>query len=220
MPEKKEESTDLLESIRGLLEESDKLTATGEKLILPKEIDGIVLSWTEQKKNNALLLFIFSVIAGIVLFFAGDNDINKQMKARDEEMLMDYPEIISKIVLYVGAGMTVRMAWKKTASECSPALSSHYAYREMLLTIHEMERGEGELAAYRHFANRCRLQQYVKFVSLLEQNVRLGASGFLGSLRKEAAEAQEERKAIAKRHGEMQLGIVMAVIIVPAFTGI
>ena len=103
--------------------------------------------------------------------------------------------------------------------------------REMLYTLHEMERGEGELSAYRHFANRCRLQQYVKFVSLLEQNVKMGASGFLSSLRKEAADAQEEKKAVAKRLGEeagtklllpmmLDLAIAMAVIIVPAFTGI
>jgi hypothetical protein len=186
---------------------------------------------TEQKKNYALLLSIMSTAIAVVLFLAGDSDIQKKMKERDEEMLMDYPEIIGKLALYIGAGMTVRMAWKKTATECSDTQLERYAYREMLYTLHEMERGEGELTAYRHFANRCRLQQYVKFISLLEQNVKLGASGFLTSLRKEAAEAEEERKALAKRKGEeagtklllpmmLMLAIVMAVIIVPAFTGI
>ncbi|MCR4585661.1 MAG: hypothetical protein K5686_08045 [Lachnospiraceae bacterium] len=227
----KDEKTRFLEKLHELIDESDKLTATTDSLPLPTEMDGIVLCWSENKKNNALLLFILSVAAGLILFFAADNDISKQLKARDEEMLLDYPEIISKIVLYAGAGMTVRMAWKKTAEECSEAQAAHYAYREMRLTVREMERGEGELAAYRHFAKRCRLQQYVKFISLLEQNVKLGASGFLSSLRKEAAEALEDRKAIAKRQGEeagtklllpmmMMLAIVMAVIIVPAFTGI
>ena len=231
MPPKSENAEDFLKIVCEKLDESDKQTATEGQFLLPDEADGIVLTWSEKKKNSALLLFLMSVVAGIVLYRAGDSDINRQMKARDEEMLMDYPEVAGKLALYVGAGMTVRMAWKKTASECSPANASHYAYREMLLTVHEMERGEGELAAYRHFANRCRLQQYVKFVSLLEQNVKLGASGFLSSLRKEAREAQEERKAIAKRRGEeagtklllpmmMMLAIVMAVIIVPAFTGI
>ena len=230
MPEK-EENADFMSAVYAGLEEADKQTAEEDKLYPPDQVNGITLRWTEKKKNNALLLFILSLATAGILYWAGDNDINKKMKERDEEMLMDYPEIISKLVLYIGAGMTVRMAWKKTAAECSQAHSTHYAYREMLLTIHEMERGEGELSAYRHFANRCRLQQYIKFISLLEQNVKLGASGFLSSLRKEAADAQEERKAIARRKGEeagtklllpmmMELAIVMAVIVVPAFTGI
>ena len=230
-PSKTDDTGDFLATVYELIKEADDLSSTEDKLTLPKEIDGIVLCWTEQKKNTALLLFIMSVTVAGILYWAGDNDLNKKVKARDEEMLMDYPEIISKLALYIGAGMTVRMAWKKTATECSSDRAARYAYKEMLCTLYEMERGEGEITAYRHFANRCRLQQYVKLMSLLEQNVKLGASGFLTSLRKEAADAEEERKAFAKRKGEeagtklllpmmMMLAIVMAVIIVPAFTGI
>ena len=166
-------------------------------------------------------------------------------------MTSDYPEVVSKLSLYVGAGMTVRLAWKKMALEYLKKQKEkeenaqnkrnsknkerendkRYVYEEMVFTLREMESGVGELQAYQHFAKRCRLQKYVKLVSLLEQNVKLGAKGFLESLRKESKEALEERRSNAKTLGEeagtkllvpmmLMLAIVMVVIIVPAFMSI
>ena len=111
-----------------------------------------------------------------------------------------------------------------------PLLAGASVLLFLLLARREMESGVSELAAYQHFAKRCRLQKYVKLVSLLEQNTKLGASGFMGSLRVECREALQERRTTARRLGEeagtklllpmiMMLAIVMVVIIVPAFAG-
>ncbi len=227
---KADSDTDLKTAVCEKLKEEDVRSRFEDTLKLPAEYKGIKLSWSEPKKNSAVILLLMSFAIPILLFFAGDHDLTKKMKEREEEMLLDYPDIISKMVLYIGAGMTVRSAWKKTALQNS-SLSDHHAYKEMLVTVRELERGIGEAEAYRHFAGRCGIKQYVKFASLLEQNLKLGASGFLMSLRQEAARAEEERKAAVKRRGEeagtklllpmmLDLGIVMAVIIVPAFTGI
>ena len=101
----------------------------------------------------------------------------------------------------------------------------------MLFTLREMESGIGELEAYQHFAGRCQVQKYIKFISLLEQNIRMGAKGFLSELNREAKDAFEERKSNAKQLGEtagtklmlpmfLMLGIVMVVIMVPSFLSI
>lgn len=75
------------------------------------------------------------------------------------------------------------------------------------------------------------MASYRKLGMLLSQNLRKGTKGLSQILQKEAAIAFEERKGIAKRLGEeagtkllgpmfLMLGIVLIIIIVPAFFSI
>ena len=242
------------EQILQALRLADERSRSSDTYILPTEADGIRIVWQEEKKNSFAVLLLLVIAATAAVWWGKDNDLEKQVRERDAQMTADYPEVISKLSLYVGAGMTVRLAWKKMAMEylrsrkegledvsCKRGKSKkigrnasdgkRFVYEEMVLTLREMESGISELQAYRHFAKRCRLQKYVKLVSLLEQNVKLGAKGFMESLRKETGEALEERRSRAKSLGEeagtrllvpmvLMLAIVMVVIIVPAFMSI
>ena len=218
----------LLEALTGADDESSQ---AGE-FVLPDETDGYEIRWTERKKDNTLLFFLLVIAASIVIFFASDKSLDNKVKERDEQLMEDYPEIVSKLSLYVGAGMAVRMAWKKITDEYLSRKESigitRFAYEEMLIASYEMQSGTGELAAYRNFSKRCRVQKYVKLVSLLEQNIKLGAKGFTESLRAESRDALEDKKSGARKKGEeagtklllpmiLMLMIVMVVIIVPAF---
>ena len=224
----------LRQSLEESLRLSDESSRDAEQYRLPTEVDGIEIVWREEKKSSLLVLLLLVLAAVAAVWWGKDNDLEKQVKERDAQMTEDYPEVISKLSLYIGAGMTVRLAWKKLAQEYlrkGEAPQKRYVYEEMVLALREMESGVSELQAYRHFAKRCRLQKYVKLVSLLEQNVKLGAKGFLESLRKETEDALEERRSRAKTLGEeagtrllvpmiLMLAIVMVVIIVPAFVSI
>ncbi len=235
-PKEKNGSEKIRESILEALRASDENSRTSDILRLPEEADGITILWREEKKNSFLLLLVLVLVATVAVWWGKDHDLERQVKERDAQMTEDYPEVISKLALYVGAGMTVRLAWKKLTAEYlnkqnTEKSGKRFVYEEMVLTMREMESGVSELQAYRHFAKRARLQKYVKLVSLLEQNVKLGAKGFLESLRKETEEALEERRSRAKTLGEeagtkllvpmiLMLAIVMVVIIVPAFMSI
>ena len=220
--------TKLLNALTGADDESSQ---TGE-FVLPDETDGYEIRWTERKKDNTVLFFLLVIAATVVIFFASDKSLDKKVKERDEQLMEDYPEIVSKLSLYVGAGMAVRLAWKKITDEYlsrkEDTGNMRFAYEEMLLASYEMQSGTGELAAYRNFSKRCRVQKYVKLVSLLEQNIKLGAKGFIEALRAESRDALEEKKSGARKKGEeagtklllpmiLMLMIVMVVIIVPAF---
>lgn len=217
------------------IEETLSLSSEEGEIILPDEIDGITVVWQEQKKQNALILIALVICSSAAIFWGQSNELDRKIKERTDQMIMDYPEIISKMTLLIGAGMTVRGAWKKIAADYRQRREkehfTRYVYEEMLFTLYEMESGIGELEAYQHFANRCHVQRYVKFVALLEQNVKLGAKGFLSELKREVKDAFEERKSTAKQLGEtagsklmlpmfLMLGIVMVVIMVPSFLSI
>lgn len=217
------------------IEEILNLSSEEGEIILPDEVDGITVVWQEQKKQNALILIALVICSSAAIFWGQSNELNRKIIDRKDQMIMDYPEVISKMTLLIGAGMTVRGAWKKIATDYRQRRDkehfSRYIYEEMLFTLYEMESGIGELEAYQHFANRSHVQRYVKFVALLEQNVKLGAKGFLSELKREVKDAFEERKSTAKQLGEtagsklmlpmfLMLGIVMVVIMVPSFLSI
>ena len=91
-----------------------------------------------------------------------------------------------------------------------------------------MNRGVTELEAYRGLGRRIRLPAYRTLSALLVQNLTKGSRTLLEVLDKEAGNAWEERRKRARIRGEkaglkllfpmmIQLGIVLVIMIVPAF---
>ena len=220
----------LTQLIENALMEKDTETKESEYYTLPSEIEGIKVVWQEEKKNNVVIFVAMTIIACIGIFYGKDRDLYKKAQDKGIQMMEDYPEIVSKFTLYIGAGMTVRGAWKKIATDYreNAGASVRYAYEEMLFTLYEMENGTEETVCYNHFSQRVKVQKYVKFVALLDQNNRKGSNNLISSLREESAEAFEERKSLAEKKGEeagtkllipmlLMLMVVMVVIMVPAF---
>ena len=104
----------------------------------------------------------------------------------------------------------------------------HYAYEEMLITVNELKLGASESTAYENYGRRVGVLPYIRFCSLVTQNLKKGNKGFTELLKQEAIIAFEERKEIAKRLGEeagtkllipmmLILIIVFMIILIPAF---
>ena len=102
------------------------------------------------------------------------------------------------------------------------------AYEELVETYREMEGGMPEIQAYERLGNRCNTPEYKVLSVLLVQNLKKGNQGVLALLERETTAAVEERKRAAKISGEqastkllgpmfIQLGLVMALIMIPAF---
>ena len=79
-------------------------------------------------------------------------------KKKKRELMEDYPEIVSKLTVFTGAGLPVRRAWERIVLEYEAACragtqTERAAYREMAAAYHRMQRGVPELQAkylYRH----------------------------------------------------------------------
>ena len=91
-----------------------------------------------------------------------------------------------------------------------------------------MKSGIPEAECYERFGSRCGLQLYLKFGSLLSQNLKKGTKGLRDVLYTESAVAFENRKREARKKGEeagtkllvpmfMMLGDVLLIVVVPAF---
>lgn len=211
------------------IEAANEESKTKDRLVLPDSLQHQRISWAENHDKSSGMFLLFGLIAAFLLYKLMDRDLYGKVDKRNREMLLDYPEIINKFTLLVGAGMSLSNAWNKIAKDYKEKDGKkRYAYEEMTITYGELMLGTSEITAYERFGRRTKLLPYLRFSSLLAQNVKKGSSGLLHQLELEAAEAFEERKELAKRMGEeagtkllfpmmLMLMLVLAVILVPAF---
>ncbi len=200
--------------------------------ILPDTIEGNEVIWSEKASNEPVFVFFGIIIAIIILSLAMDYDLKEQVGKREEQMLIDYPELVSKICLLLGAGMTVRSVFQKIAKDYEQKKEKggkkRYVYEEIIVICYELESGISESESYDNFARRCKQSKYLKLGSTLSQNIKKGSSKLREILEKEAENAFEDRKGIAKKRGEeagtklllpmmLMMAVVMIIIIVPAF---
>ena len=206
-----------------------------EYIELPKEIGGQNLAYSDSDEQDKYIINLLGIVAIICIGVSGYSQLEKEKKKRDRQMLLDYPDVINKLVLLVGAGMTIKNAWGKMSLEyenkCEKSKALHvkrYVYEEMVASYNEIQNGVTEIEAYDRFGRRVQLVPYMKLSSLLVQNTKKGTSDLLQLLEYEAIQAFEERKEIAKRLGEeagtkllgpmvLMLFIVLAIIMIPAF---
>lgn len=218
--------------VQELLVEQETLSRSKEQLELPESIDGKSLKWDEKKEESSGAIFLLLCAGAVAVYLLKDRELQQQVEERNRQLLLDYPRLVSRMTLYLGAGMTIRNVFRKIAfdyrREREAGGQIRYVYEEMLLTCYELDSGISEAAAYEHFAKRCRLIQYMKLANLLIQNLRKGSNSILNALRHEANTAFEDRKNMARKLGEeagtklllpmmLMLGIVMVLIIIPAY---
>lgn len=175
-------------------EEKEK---TESSFILPAVVGEKKVVYRKPINNQSwVLVALMLVIVGCSMFLP-DQRLLQQKKEKEKELMLAYPEIVSKLCLLIGSGLTVRRAWERIIKDYKEAQIFNYAYEEMLLTYYELERGIPEGKAYAAFGRRCRQHGYRKLGSLLEQNLKKGTSGLLALLQEETWQAFEERRAFA-----------------------
>lgn len=202
-------------------------------LRMPGQIDGKVLRWSQKRENLYRIILMLGIIAAAFVY--AQQAVREQQKEqkRKENLLRQYPDMVSKLSLLLGAGMTFSAAWERIVLNYQRGLSQNHTepievYEQMLISYREMQDGIGEIQVYERFGERCGMPQYRKLTMLIIQNLRKGSVGLTQALEKEVTDAFALRKNSAKKAGEeagtkillpmmLMLCIVMVIILVPAF---
>ena len=146
--------------------------------------------------NSMEAVFLSVVLAGLVIWYI-DEVLNDQLTERRDEILADMPQMLSKMTLLVNSGMILRDAWIKIAFG-----SERRLYKEMQLSVQEMQNGIPETDAYRNFAERCSIKQARRVASTIIQNKMKGNQELAFFLKEMSNEMWEEKKHLVKRKGE------------------
>lgn len=216
--------------IEELLHIQEERTGSEKALVLPDSVESEPIVWREIIEDSSGYFLLLVLLAAGTLYWGQSRELDKQLDQRRKELLLDYPEIVNKLALYMGAGMTTRNAFIKMGEDYKKYRKERrrYVYEEILITCNELQSGRSESEAYDHFGRRSRVPVYMKLCTLLSQNIRKGSNDLLQMLRQEADNAFAERKNLAKKLGEeagtklllpmmMMLCIVMVIIMIPAY---
>ena len=184
-----------------------------------------------METRGFLILFLSIICSALVVESSRSRERDHLKRAR-LQMEMDYPEFVSKLKLYMDAGLTSRSAWLKIADDYQKGQEAgkrekRSLYEKIVKSGFEMKSGVSEQRAYERFGERCPVSCYKKLMGLLIQNARKGNRGLSELLEAEMWQAFEERKALAKRQGEEagtklllpmmgMLVVVMVIVIAPA----
>lgn len=231
VPREKSAQEAFADQIRSALKSENEREGSAY-LSLPQKVGGREVRWRQRTENRSVKILFLGIVGAIGILMS-EKEANKRKEAeRQQQMLWDYPEIVSKLSLLLGAGMNISLAWEKIAvayrkKRENGEMECRFAYEEMLGTLYEIQEGIGELQAFENFGERCHLGAYRKLSSLIVQNIRKGAKGMQQLLEEEEWEAFEQQKARARKAGEeagtklmlpmvMMLVIVLVILIVPA----
>ncbi len=232
LPEELTEAQRRYRDLEELLVAAEENTRTEESLILPENLGGAAIKWNRVAEDNSLALWAGALAVSVLVYVLGDRDLHEELGRQRERMRREYPDIVHKLALYIGAGMTLQGAFQKIAVEyeqrkaagqvCSPA------HEEMLYTCRELKTGVSEAKAYIHFGKRTGLQEYIRLSTLMTQNLRKGSNSLLSRLQEEADRALEARLQAGRKLSEeastkllvpmvLMLLVVMVMVMLPAF---
>ncbi len=232
-PKKQKPVEQLFADLKEYFEQEQEESKNSEYLRLPAQLSGRQLKWSQKEDHTYQIILMLGFAAAAAVYIQEAMREQRKEQARKEQLLKQYPDMVSKISLLLGAGMTLSSAWERIVLNYQHRLEQKHGetqevYEQMMVAYREMQDGIGELKVYERFGDRCGTPQYRKFSMLVVQNLRKGSSGLRQSLEKEVSDAFALRKNLAKKAGEeagtkilipmmLMLCIVMVIILVPAF---
>ncbi len=213
-------------------EQNDKDTVDSDTITLPRVVNDFKITYKEKKDLKFLLMPLLGIIVAILLEARDKEAIREKEKKRIRYLELDYTQIVTKILLYVSSGMTIRNSMIRLAEQYqkSAVKEERAAYDELVIVKNKLSSGYSEVKAYEEMAKNINLRTYTRFLNIIIQSIKNGNKDLKNILNMEVQDALYERKQHAKKLGEeaatklvlplmMMLAVIMVVIMVPAFMG-
>ena len=230
----KEQLSEKEQFFKDLKEEVDNILAnrTSNEVDLPQEIDGKKVKWREAKKWTGLKILGFICVIMILLKVREYENIKLEKEKIKKEMLIDYPDMVSKLSILVGAGMSIKQALERIAysyikNRDSNESPQREAYERLVYAVNMINEGESVRKAIETFGEGTGISSYHRLSRLLVQSLHKGNRDICHVLGKESEKAFEERRLNARKVGEeattkmlmplmLMMMIVIAIVIAPA----
>lgn len=198
---------------------------------LPEKVEGITVSLPEKTLPVGALFAAAVVLLPLLVVAAKHQEKEKERKERERVFLEGYPRLITKLTLYVGAGMSLRGAWERIGSEYRDRAGrekKNPVYEEVLVLTGELRNGKSEVGVYEAFGRRVGLKPYLRCAALLISQLQKGSGGLREGLEAEVRLAWELHREQAEKKGEEaqtkllfpmmgMLFLVLAIVMIPAF---
>ncbi len=228
MPKEYPEKEQIFKKGMGELKNDEMVGRNEREFIIPETVLGMKVSVEGENmlmKTVLILLLIIGLFTATILGYF--SEVKKKRQKRISEAEEKYKDFVSKLMLYLTAGLSVRGAWKRLSDEFSGGKD---LLGDMLtISENELQSGEYEADIYERFGNSMESVMYRRLGSILSQQVTKGVANLTLLLSKEVAEAvAKERERIKVKSALTgtkllipmmgMLVIVFAILLMPALT--
>jgi len=183
-------------------------------------------------RSNVCIYIVIATVLVVGVPYMMISKINRRIDLRSNQLEVDYPELVDRLILFIGAGLSMKGCFIKIAEEYEKAVKIRkeefrYLYEEIVYMSHQLKNGVTESVVYEAFGKRCAGLAYMRLTTMLTRNLKKGNADMLGKLRMTSIDAFESRKIIMKKLGEkassklllpmmLQFVIILVIIMYPA----
>lgn len=222
------------------VERADAQSSHETSIRLPEYVEGKNLLWSYPAENPFPAMFILTLVMAVCIYLEMDSAVHRRAEARKTQLMLDYPDLMWKMTMLLGAGLSIRGTFFRISGEYQRKKKEdsgkkkrlhktiRYVYEEVTSACYEMQSGVSEAQAYERFGKRCQLPEYIRLGCVLSQNVKKGAKGLAYLLETEAETSLNDRRNHARKIGEqagtkllvpmvLMLAVVLVILMVPAF---
>lgn len=163
--------------------------------------------------DELLVILIMAMFAGFLAVYI-EYDKSSKVEKRREDILRDFPHLLSQMALLINAGMPLREALETASGKEEGVL-----YEQLRRLTDDMRNGIPEYEAFREFADRCGVDEVRKLSGLITQNVRKGSSELAAALLELSGEVWRNRTSQVREQGEKASSKLLVPILI-IFAGI
>lgn len=161
----------------------------------------IALAFLLGAMTGEVIIALLLIVCGAMLPLYISMNMDTKIKEMHEEILLDYPNVLSKMALLINAGMMLREAWQTVGESGSRKL-----YREMQNVSKLIANNVPEAQAYGYLSETCKVNEIKKFVSIICQNIEKGSSELVHVMKELSVDAWTLKKNVAKMKGDAASG--------------
>jgi len=159
----------------------------------------LVTSMLAMQSSNLTLLLMGFVIACCLPILKA-KELSDKVNKRRQTIVMELPELLSKLLLMVNAGENVMRALTRAVEQKQG--SENPLYLELKAAIERIKQGDSMSIALEEMGRRCAVPEVKMFATTLLINARRGGDAFVPALRELTRQMWERRKALARILGE------------------
>ena len=209
----------------------ERIVVEEDRVILPDalvENQGDVHWATPVSGVESARVFIGALLLALLAFVQVKRSLVTAVDKRQAAILADFPSMVSKLTMLIGAGMTFGRAWAKIVDDYEKGPQQNRPlYEEMQAATMQMMNGVPEKTALENFGRRTGNREAMRLSAVLIQNLKRGSHSLSEALNQLSKEAWEIRITHAKTLGEkastrllLPLGIsfvaVLMIVLAPA----
>ena len=163
------------------------------------------------------------VLLGVLMALYVENILSTKVSKRHEEMMVEYPHVLSHMALLINAGMTLRETVEVIAYKGNGPLT-----REFQVMVRDIGNGMSDEEALKALADRCEIAEVRKLTSTILQNLQKGGNELAKNLIAMSSEVWKARISNAREVAEKAssklllpimiiFGGILLMVIVPMF---